>query len=401
MRIGILCHASFGGSARIATELAAELARRGNRVHLFTRTLPFGGWDHHPGVLLHPVVQEQVNDIHPARLHAHWSPDDLEALIARILNVSAHEGLDVLHFHYAVPFAFVVAEVRRRLRSAAPLLIGTLHGTDVTIFGREPDTGPSLAAALRKLDALTTVSQHHARLAGEIFQFHERPRVISNFVDLARFRPQGHTDEESTMHSNGHQRLPSKLHIVHISNFRPVKNPESVARIFLDIRAQMDAELWLIGDGQELDAVKSILNSNGRGNDVRYWGHQSEVGPILTQCHLLLITSTYESFCLAALEAQACGVPVLATEVGGLPEVVVNGKTGLLFPVGNHSMAVDQAISLLTDPTRYARMRQAAVRHARRFGHIEIVPHYEDLYRELLDKRTARPLLGEAQALYP
>ena len=377
MRIGIMCHSSFGGSARIATELAIELAQRGHRLHLFARRLPFGSWEHRNGVQLHTIVAEQANDVHPAQLYTDWPDTEFQAFISRVLHVIAHEGLDVLHFHYAVPFAFVAAEVRRCLGAAAPLLIGTLHGTDVSIFGRAPNSGPRLAAAMCNLDALTTVSQSHARLASEVFLLPAPPQVISNFIELARFRPQSHVQSNS----NGRPRL------VHISNFRAVKNPQSVARVFLGIRERMEAELWLIGDGPELDGVKSILQENGASNDVRYWGLQHEVGPILAQADLLLITSMYESFCLAALEAMACGVPVLATEVGGLPEVVVHEKTGLLFPLGDHDSAVNLALSLLSDPARHCDMTMAAAWRARRFERRQIVSAYEALYQRLLDRR--------------
>ena len=389
MNIGIMCHSSFGGSARIATELAAELARRGHTVHLFTRTTPFGRWDHASRVRLHRAAVDGESHIHPALLYTDWSVQECEALVSQILHVIAAEGLDVLHFHYAVPFAFLAEEVKRRLGRAAPVLIGTLHGTDVSNYGQDPDKGCALAAALRNLDGLTTVSISHARLASQAFGLLAYPEVIHNFVDLSRFRPQSHSRLDanvlSTRSTSG-----CKAKIIHVSNFRPVKDPQSAARIFLGIREKIEVEFWLVGDGPEMDAIKTIFAQNGREQDVRFWGLRRDVAPILAQAHLLLMTSLSESFCLAALEAMACGLPVLATNVGGLAEVVVDGHTGLLFPVGDLASAVDLAMGLLSDPTRYRAMGEAATIHARRFGQKRIVTAYEKLYHRQIRNRSHR-----------
>ncbi|MFC1878297.1 N-acetyl-alpha-D-glucosaminyl L-malate synthase BshA [Chloroflexota bacterium] len=382
MRIGIMCLASFGGSARIATQLAGQLVRRGYRVHLFARTTPFGKQDQADGVVLHTVTSDREADIHPARLYTDWSDEDFQAFLGNIMNVIAMEGLDILHFHYAVPFAYLAAEVKRRLGWAAPLVIGTLHGTDVSIYGRDPIKGPRLARALCEIDKITTVSDSHACLAQDVFGLPTRPEVIPNFVDLSKFQPSaphlhaaGNTDKER------HRARPK---IAHVSNFRPVKDPESMAKIFLGIRERMDAELWLIGDGPEMDAVKSILGGSRFEKDVRYCSLRRDVARLLAQTDLLLMTSLSESFCLAALEAMACGVPVLATEVGGLPEVVIQGVTGYLFPVGDHDLAIRQAVNLLSDQTRHRAMGKVSVRHAACFGYERIVPAYEDLYQNLL-----------------
>jgi N-acetyl-alpha-D-glucosaminyl L-malate synthase BshA len=191
----------------------------------------------------------------------------------------------------------------------------------------------------------------------------------------------------------------SKPKIAHISNFRAVKDPQSMARIFLRIREQMEAELWLIGDGPEMMAVKSILQQSGFEDDVRYWGLQRDVAPLLAQADLLLMTSLSESFCLAALEAMACGIPVLATEVGGLPEVVVHGETGFLFPLGDHSSAARLAVNLLSDQNLLRTMQIAAARHAYQYGVEKVVPLYEDFYQQLLYRRFQRtPLVTAARA---
>jgi L-malate glycosyltransferase len=387
MRIGLMCLAGFGGSARIATQLAVELSHRGHSVHLFSRTPPFDDGNYHNDRLtLHTVAPIRESDLHPAWLHVHWPARDYRLFLTGILDCIATTGLDVLHFHYGVPFAFIAAEVRAQLGWATPALVGTLHGTDVSIYGRDPIITPRLAQVLPGLDALTTVSHNHAQLAAELFNLSAPPQVVPNFIDLAQFQ------------SVSAKRLNDRPKIVHVSNFRPVKDTPAVARIFTEIRRRMDAELWLIGEGPEMDQVKAILRQGGVERDVRYWGLQHEVGPILAQADLLLMTSRAESFCLAALEAMACGVPVLASNVGGLPEVVRDGETGYLFPLDEPDLAVRLAVELLSNPAQHRRMRRAAVRRAAEFGAQQIVPRYEALYQSLL-QRYALPVAAVAAVL--
>jgi N-acetyl-alpha-D-glucosaminyl L-malate synthase BshA len=388
MRIGIMCLASMGGSARVAVQLAAQLAQRGHAVHLFARHAPFGDLGYVPGLTLHTVLPNPEADLNPGQLDAEWPIWESRAFLAGLVDIVAEHGLEVLHFHYGVPFAFLAAEARRALGRAAPAIVGTLHGTDVTHFGRDPVIGPRLAHALRGADALTSVSFSHARLAVEVLRLPAWPRVIPNCIDLSLFRPArslpSHLPEDR------------KAIIAHVSNFRPVKESAAAAGIFLELRREIQAELWLIGDGPDMGAARSLLQASDFNGDVHYWGAQHLVAPALVQADLLLVTSRYESFCLAALEAMACGVPVVAPHVGGLPEVVRDGSSGLLFPPGDYAAAARMAIILLTDPARRAAMRQAAVRHAARFGYAQVVPQYEDLYRGLLARGSRRPAVFPA-----
>jgi N-acetyl-alpha-D-glucosaminyl L-malate synthase BshA len=369
MRIGILCHASFGGSARVATELGKELAQREHQVHLFTHTPPFGWWEATPGITLHTLRSEAVPGHHPADLYTCWQPEEEQALVNRIVEVACHEELDVLHFHYAVPFAWIAQAVRQRLGRATPRIIGTLHGTDVITHGRFSDTSLRLRQALDAVDALTTVSDSFAMLSQEVLQLARLPQVIPNFIDPARFRP--------TRRTNARPR------ILHISNFRAIKSPQRIAHIFHRIRQQVEAELWLVGDGPGLTVVQALLEQAGLAADVRYWGLQLDVAPIVPQADLLLITSEYESFSLVALEAMACGVPVLATKVGGLPEVVRHGETGFLLPPDDLDAFARCAIAILADEVRQRTMAAAAIEQARRFASSRIIPLYEACYANL------------------
>jgi len=392
MKIGIMCHSSFGGSARIGTWLASHLAERGHTVHLFTRTVPFGNWDPDTGVILHRIVHEHENTFHPSTLHAIWPQEEYRQYLEMVLGVHSREKLDVLHFHYAVPFASIAEKVKRHMGEKAPVLVGTLHGTDVTVCGRDPSIGPSLSRALNALDVITTVSRSHADVASEVFTFHKPPEIIPNFVDLSRFRPLEDYFKGSRMTASGSrtvapdasEKVISRGRIVHVSNFRPVKDLECLAQIFIGIRRSIEAELWLVGDGQDMDRIKGILKRTGVEKDVYYWGIRRDVAPILAQADVFLLSSRWESFSLAALEAMACGIPVVAPRTGGLPEVVPHGRVGFLYSVGDLKAAAGYVTHLLTHPDELRSMGETASRHAREYDAEKVVGEYETLYRELL-----------------
>ena len=386
MRIGLLCHSGIGGSVRIACSLATELARRGHRVHLMAHRPPVADWLKDSEVFLHTLLPS-ANGRLPVDLNVDWSSDEQAEFRTLVAGVARNEHLQVLHAHYAVPFAHVAASLAQRIGDSGPVTVATLHGTDVSIHGRDPTQRRLLSQSLRSLTAVTTVSHDHARLARHLFALPEAPKVIPNFVDVTRFKPT----------RSGHSGRPR---IVHVSNFRGVKDPRSLAHVFLAVREQIDAELWLVGDGPNLPALREALSEARADDDVRYFGATTDVATILRDADLLLMTSVVESFCVAAAEAMACGIPVVATRVGGLAEVVSDGVTGHLFPAGAHGDAADAVVDLLARPWLRRKAGSAARRQAARFACDRVVPRYENLYRDLVDQgeREDRPARTAAEA---
>ena len=350
-------------------------------MHLFACAPPLGATGFAPGVVFHRIDGSPGAAGH--RLDTDWPTADVDALAERLAQLAVTAGLDVLHFHYALPFAQVAAAVRERMGRCAPVLVVTLHGTDVSVLGAEELTRGRLARWLSRADAITTVSHSHAALATRTLGLREPPQVIPNFVVANRFglRP-----------AAADARRPR---LVHVSNFRTVKAPQSVAEIYVRIRRVLDAELWLVGDGDMLPPLLAAVRAAGLGADVRCFGLRRDVERILPHADVLLVTSRTESFCLAALEAAACGLATVAPRVGGVPEVVVDGTTGVLFEPGDVDGAARAIIELLGDTAALARMRAAAVHHAAAFTPDRIVPCYEQLYRSLAAGRHVRRALTD------
>ena len=370
MRIGLLCHSSVGGSVNVAVDLARGLSRRGHDVHVFAPTAPPGLDPQRDGLRLHTLGA--VCRLDP-RLRTEWPDSERAAFVELLAGASRRHSLDVLHFHYALPFAEIALAAQRRLGAAGPVVVGTLHGTDVD-GGRDRQ----LASVLESVDALTTVSRSHAALAVRALGLNRRPRVVINSIDLRRF---------SVMHAPSVRgRVPR---VLHVSNFRAVKDPARLARTFVEVRGRCACELWLVGDGEEMPRVKAILSAGGVMDDVVLLGLRTDVEALYPHADVVLLTSRRESFSLVAIEAAACGVPVIAPRLGGLPEVVVDGRTGLLYDAADPAQPATALRQLLSDGPLRAAMGAEAARHARRFSHERGVKRYERLYREVLRERAA------------
>ena len=373
MKLGITCYPTYGGSGAVATELGLALARRGHEVHFITYDSPFRLRSYAERVYFHQVETR----IGRYPLFDHY-PYTL-ALAAKQYEVVLREELDLLHVHYAIPHAATAWIAREMLRGTRDLrFITTLHGTDITLVGQEAHFHAITKFSIERSDAVTAVSNY---LRDETYRAFGCMgcdiRSIPNFVNLEEYHPSTEPKHESFV-PEGH-----KL-ITHVSNFREVKRVHDVVRVFARIRRAMPATLLMVGDGPERADAEKEAEDLEVANDVRFLGRIDSVARLLQATDLFLLPSQTESFGLAALEAMACGAPVVASRVGGLPEVIDDGVTGILEPPGSVEAMGRRAIELLRDNGRYHAMRDAAIARAREFSADRIVPQYEALYEQML-----------------
>jgi N-acetyl-alpha-D-glucosaminyl L-malate synthase BshA len=378
MRIGISCYPTWGGSGVVATELAMALASGGDEVHVISYALPSRLQLASSRLYFHEVVV-------PHYPLFEYPPYSL-ALASKLAEVARHQHLDLLHVHYAVPNAVSAILAREIVAPQRLPVVTTLHGTDVTLVGNDPSYLETTRWAVRRSDAVTAVSEALRLATVEQLALDGRPiEVIPNFVDPARY--------ERVRGGAGARRWakPGEKILVHVSNFRPVKRVMDVVDVFLAVRRAMPARLLLAGDGPERAKVEQRCRAEGCCDAVTFLGNLPAVEDVLAGADLFLLPSENESFGLAALEALACEVPVVAARVGGIPEVVDDGETGLLYPVGDVAAMAAGAVGLLADPERHrAYSRRARERARERFGEPAIVARYRALYERVL----ARPAAG-------
>jgi len=377
LRIGILCYPTFGGSGIIATEIGVQLARRGHVVHFVSTDVP-----RRLGTDLDNVFFHQVSAAtYPVFPHVPYTL----ALASTLASVATHHGLDVVHAHYALPHA-VAAWMARESLGGDMRIVTTLHGTDVTLIGQDDGYRPIIRHSILRCDAVTTPS---VSLRDETWRSlgltpEERPiSVIPNFVDPTIYLPTETADCPRLTALFGDAGAPV---IVHVSNFRPVKQVDQLVEVFGRVLARTDARLLLVGDGPDRRHVEARLREHGLWDRARLIGNQAHPETLVRESAVFVLPSRTESFGLAALEAQACGVPVVAYAVGGLPEVVVDGETGYLVPPNDVTAMADRVVSILEDRAEQSRLGAAA--RARAVAHFEIqarVTEYERLYQQLLD----------------
>ncbi|RMH19179.1 MAG: N-acetyl-alpha-D-glucosaminyl L-malate synthase BshA [Acidobacteria bacterium] len=381
MRLAVVCYPTYGGSGVVATELATALARRGHEVHVVSYEQPFRFDPSQPNLWFHQV---EVSDYPLFR----YRPYTLNLTNKLIALVEDH-GVEVIHSHYAIPHAqaaWMAREVLQQQRGIDVKLACTLHGTDITLVGREHSFFELTRFTIQRQDVLTVPSRW-LREETETF-FHvgrDDVEVIPNFVDVERFRPA--VDQEAAKRDLGAQ---GRAVITHASNFRPVKRVLDVVQAFAVLRERIDAVLALVGDGPDLPQALRLAQTLGVRDDVRALGRLERLERVLMASDVFLLPSVAESFGLAALEAQACGCPVIGYHAGGLPEVVRDGESGLLCPVGEDLCLGTLAADLLSDRPRYQAMRLAARRRAEEFAIGPIVDRYERVLCRLLGAgRTA------------
>ncbi|HPL01579.1 MAG TPA: N-acetyl-alpha-D-glucosaminyl L-malate synthase BshA [bacterium] len=373
MNIAIVCYATSGGSGVVATELGMQLAKRGHKIHFISSEVPFrliGPWKkniyyHEVDTFDYPLFEEPPYDL---------------ALATKIYQVVSQNNIDVIHSHYAVPHS-VSAYLAQQMALANKQNVGTittLHGTDVSIVGDEPTLRDVVAFALSKSDVVTSVSQAMASEAEDKYSLNKKVQVIYNFVNI---QPPAKTPEDLKDVFGAND---SNI-ITHISNFRQVKRIEDVIRVFNKINKKVDSKLLLIGDGPEQRAAHKLAVKLNVSNKIHFLGLQSSIEKLLAISDLFLLPSEKENFSLSALEAMSCGVPVIATQVGGMAEMIDNGKDGYLFDVGDIDGMAEAGIKLLDDKDSYKKISAAAQKKAKEgFSPEIIVPQYEKLYESVI-----------------
>jgi N-acetyl-alpha-D-glucosaminyl L-malate synthase BshA len=380
MHIGVVCYASVGGSGIVATELAKSLARRNHQVHLISTEPPFRLGEYEAGLAFHRV--------HTPTYPLFREPQYLLSLSNKIVQLSREFSLDIVHAHYGIPHATaaylakqIIASTDHRPDAKVPKVITTLHGTDITLLGSDPSYSETVAFSIDQSDGVTAVSESLRRDTYQALSITRDIRVIPNFLECDVHRRRELPDLRARLCPPAkYDRL-----IIHLSNFRPVKRVDAVVEIFDLVRRQVRAKLIFVGEGPELGRAMRMVHERGLACDVEALGEQDQVVPLLSVSDLFVLPSSQESFGLAALEAMACEVPVVASRVGGLPEVVEHGVSGYLHAPEDVEGMAGSAVSLLSDGELHARFARAGLDRVRRhFCAGRVVPQYEAYYQEII-----------------
>ncbi len=384
LRIGITCYPTLGGSGVVATELGKMLAEKGHDVHFITHSIPFrlGRFDKH--IFFHEV---EVSDYYVFR----YPPYDL-SLASKLAQVAKREKLDLLHVHYAIPHA-VCALLAKQMVGDHLKVVTTLHGTDITVLAQDDSLSDLIRYAINQSDAVTAVSEDLIRETRETLLVDRPIDLTYNFVDKRVYYPRNvsklraefaHVDEKILMH---------------ISNFRPVKRVLDVVEIFAKVNDNIPSRLLFVGEGPDLSKVMARVKELGISDRVSFCGKQDDVAEVISLADLLLLPSEKESFGLVALEAMACGVPTVGSLAGGIPELVKDGETGYLSPVGDTDKMARDAIRLLSDGDLYQRIVEACLSRARNaFCNNRITADYEDIYYRVLGRTAPERNAGDGSA---
>ena len=379
MKIGIVCYPTYGGSGVLATELGIAMADKGHEVHFITYRTPVRLASYHTNIFFHEVE----GDNYPL---FEYAPYDT-ALASKMVDIATFYQLDLFHVHYAIPHAAVAFLARNILKEKGLHIpfITTLHGTDITLVGANKSFLPVVEFTINASDGVTAVSESLKKDTLNSFNINRDIKVIHNFVDFKRFRKTDKDHFKKAIAPNGEKLL------IHTSNFRKLKRVEDVIKVFQKVTEKTPVKLLLIGDGPDRQRVEEYCREVCQCVDVRFLGRQDAVEELLAVADLFIMPSASESFGLAALEAMACEVPVISTNVGGIPEVNIHNKTGFLSNVGDVDDMAKNALSLLQDEEKLAQFKQNALKQARKFDLANILPTYEAYYQEILEKTKPIP----------
>lgn len=379
MNIGIVCYPTFGGSGVLATELGKALAEKGHMVHFITYQQPVRLSGFFTNVFYHEVrvPHYPLFDYPPYET----------TLASTMVDVATNNDLDILHVHYAIPHAsaaYMAKQILRKKGKDIPV-ITTLHGTDITLVGKDKTFAPVVAFSINESDAITAVSQNLKQETYHSFDIEKEIEVIYNFVDIKRFSKKPLDAFRKALAPNGEKIM------VHASNFRKVKRVMDVIEAFAIIHKKVPCKLLMVGDGPDRPDAEEKCRALQICDDVRFLGKQQEMEEILAISDVFMLTSEYESFGLSALEAMAAGVPVLSTNAGGLTEVNIHGETGFMYQVGDIQALSNYAIDLLTNETKLKEFKANAAKHAKKFDIHNIVPQYEALYQKFVPSAITQP----------
>ncbi len=374
MKIGVVCYPTYGGSGVVASELGIGMAKRGHEVHFITYKMPPRLSSFQKNLYFHEVSSVSYPLFE-------YSPYE-SALASKLVDVAIYEDLDIIHVHYAIPHAMVAYMAREILKSKNKRIpfITTLHGTDITLVGSDPSFAPVVEFSINNSDGVTAVSNFLRQETLNSFDISNDIRVIYNFIDFTRFKKENKSHFKKAIAPDGEKIL------VHISNFRKVKRVEDVVYIFQNVIERLDVKMLMIGDGPERKSIEDLCRSLGLCEHIRFLGKQDAVEELLAVSDLFILPSENESFGLAALEAMACEVPVISSNIGGLPEVNISGITGFTSKVGDIKDMSKNAIYILENEERHAQFSLNALQHAKKFNIDNIIPVYEDYYREVIEK---------------
>lgn len=381
MKVGIVCYPTFGGSGVVATELGKALAKEGHKIHFITYSQPSRLDFLNENLFYHEV------DFRSYPLFD-YPPYEL-ALASKMVSVVKHEKLDLLHVHYAIPHASAAYMAKQILRTHGIYIpvITTLHGTDITLVGRDASYEPVVTFSINESEGVTAVSEDLRKETFEHFKITNEIRVIPNFIDLEKFKKQKKDHFKKAICPNGESL------IVHTSNFRKVKRIGDVVKVFNNIHKDIPSKLLMIGDGPERAEAENECRELGLGDAVRFLGKLEAVEEVLSVADLFLMPSEKESFGLAALEAMACEVPVIATNTGGLPELIVQGVTGFMSNVGDVEDMTRKALFIL-DKNNLPRFKESALARAQEFDISRVLPLYENYYLEVMEKAKKQKMVS-------